>query len=153
MVILGFSKLIDLGTGLNSQILQLSKHWRIDLFTNMFFVVISIVLNYFLTRKYGIIGTAIGGLIAIICYNLIRFMYIKRIYNLQPFTHKNAMTIGAAAALMGLTYFNPTTQNIWVDGFIKTGIFVILFACFIIKFNVSIDLTELYQSLLKKIKR
>jgi hypothetical protein len=80
-------------------------------------------------------------------------VYIKRIYNLQPFTHKKAMTIGAAAALMGLTYFIPTTQNIWVDGFIKTGLFVISFAFFIIKFNVSIDLSELYQSLLKKMKR
>jgi O-antigen/teichoic acid export membrane protein len=153
MVILGFSKLIDLGTGLNSQILQLSKHWRIDLFTNMFFVVISIILNYFLTRKFGIIGTAVGGLIAIICYNLIRFVYIKRIYKLQPFTYKNALTIGAASILMGVTYFIPTTQNIWVDGIIKTILFSISFAFFIIKFNVSIDLTELYQSLLKKIKR
>ena len=153
MLILGFSKLIDLGTGLNSQILQLSKHWKIDLFTNMFFVVISIILNYFLTRKLGIIGTAIGGLIAIICYNLIRFIYIKRIYKLQPFTYKNAVTIGAAASLMGLSYLIPSTSNIWVDGIIKTGVFAISFAFFIIKFNISIDLTELYQTLLKKVKR
>ncbi len=153
MVILGFSKLIDLGTGLNSQILQLSKHWRIDLFTNMFFVVISIILNYFLTRKFGIIGTAIGGLIAIICYNFIRFIYIKRIYKLQPFTYKNALTIGAAVSLMGLSYLIPSTNNIWVDGIIKTALFAFSFAFFIIRFNISIDLTELYQSLLKKIKR
>jgi hypothetical protein len=38
LIILGIGKLIDLGTGLNSQILQLSKYWRIDLFTNMLFV-------------------------------------------------------------------------------------------------------------------
>lgn len=36
MIILGAGKLIELGTGLNAQILQLSKHWRVDLFTNMF---------------------------------------------------------------------------------------------------------------------
>jgi O-antigen/teichoic acid export membrane protein len=119
----------------------------------MFFVVISIILNYFLTRKLGIIGTAIGGLIAIICYNLIRFIYIKRIYKLQPFTYKNALTIGAAASLMGLSYLIPSTANIWVDGIIKTGVFALSFAFFIIKFNISIDLTELYQTLLKKIKR
>jgi O-antigen/teichoic acid export membrane protein len=119
----------------------------------MFFVAISIILNYFLTRKFGIIGTAVGGLIAIICYNLIRFVYIKRIYKLQPFTYKNALTIGAAATLMGLSYLIPSTGNIWVDGVIKTVFFSISFAFFIIKFNISIDLTELFQSLLKKVKR
>jgi O-antigen/teichoic acid export membrane protein len=45
ILILGLAKIIDMGTGMNSQILMLSKHWKIDLFSNMFFVVVSLVLN------------------------------------------------------------------------------------------------------------
>ena len=151
MLIMGLSKLIDLGTGLNSQILQLSKHWKIDLFTNMFFVVVSIILNYYLTRNYGIIGTAIGGLIAIVCFNLIRFIYIKKIYALQPFSWKNAIAISLAALFTTIIFFLPLFHQVWIDAILKSIVFVVLFGIAIIKMNISKDMTELYQRLIQKI--
>lgn len=152
LIVLGFTKLIDLGTGMNSQILQLSKHWKIDLFTNMFFVIITIVFNYFLTRKYGIIGTSIGGMIAVVLFNLIRFIYIKRIYKLQPFTWKNGAALFASALLMVLSQNIPSTNNIWIDTIMRTIFFVILFCVFILRFNISQDLTDLFNTVLSKLK-
>ena len=152
LLILGFSKLIDLGTGLNSQILQLSKHWKIDLFTNMLFVVLSIILNYILTKKYGIIGTAYGGLIAIIGFNLMRFIYIKKIYNLQPFTPSNLLTLVVAATLLFSIHTIPTISNTWATAVIKSTLFVSAFSFFIIRFKISDDLTGLFHLALEKLR-
>jgi O-antigen/teichoic acid export membrane protein len=151
MLVLGFGKLIDLGTGLNSQILQLSKHWKIDLFTNMFFVFISILFNYLLTKTYGIIGTAFGSLFAIILYNFIRFIYIKRIYGLQPFSIKNLMALGLAIVFASGIYMIPLPFNLMLTTFLKIVAFGFCYAFTIIKLNISSDLNELWTLISKRI--
>jgi O-antigen/teichoic acid export membrane protein len=157
MLILGVSKLIDLGTGLNAQILQLSKHWKIDLFSNMFFVASSIVLNYFLTRTYGIIGTAIGTITAVVAFNTIRFIYIKSLYGLQPFNWKNGTALLSAFILtLGLSYL-MISRNIWVNSIVVSGIFLSCFGFVVLRFNLSEDISELFaiskNKILKTIKR
>jgi O-antigen/teichoic acid export membrane protein len=152
LLILGASKLIDLGTGLNSQILQLSKHWKIDLYTNMLFVGLSIVLNYILTKRYGIIGTAYGGLFAVIAFNLTRFLYIKKLYKLQPFTWWNLITVTVAIILYVVIDHVPILGNIWTNAVLKSGAFFLLFSLFIIRFNISTDLTELFYIARSKLR-
>ena len=153
MLILGIGKLIDLGTGMNAHILQLSKHWKIDLFSNMFFVLVSIVLNYLLTRSYGIIGTAVGSLIAVILFNFIRFYFIKRIYGLQPFSWRNGFTLLTAAGLTFVLYCIEFHDFIWINLALKSVFFIMAFAFIIIRFNVSPDITELYSMARSRLMR
>lgn len=152
LLVLGVGKLIDLGTGMNTQILQLSKYWRIDLFTNMLFVVVSILLNYFLTKKFGLLGTAFGSLIAIILFNLIRFIYIKRIYRLQPFSTKNALALITAVAATGFCFILPLPGLI-LASIIKTILFISVYITITLKLNISPDITELWLIAKNKFKR
>lgn len=150
ILILGTAKIIDMGTGMNSQILMLSKHWKIDLFSNMFFVVISLVLNYYLTRKYGVEGPAYGTLIAICFFNLIRFTAIWKIYHLQPFSINNLKVILIAAACYFLSVLIPDLGNIYVNVAIPSLVFVAIYSITILKFNISNDISEVYRGLLKR---
>lgn len=152
LIILGLAKLIDLGTGLNSQILQLSKYWRIDLFTNMLFVGVSIILNYILTKKFGIIGTALGTLTAIVLFNLIRFIYIKNIYGLQPFTKNNAIALFSALLITLITFWLPI-NGVFLAGFLKSFLFITAFSWIIIGLNVSPDITELWTMAKNKFRK
>ena len=157
MLILGISKLIDLGTGLNAQILQLSKHWKIDLFSNMFFVASSIFLNFFLTRTYGIIGTAIGTFTAVVAFNTIRFIYIKKLYGLQPFNWKNGAALLAAFLLtLGLSYL-MISDNIWVNSIVVSAIFLACLGFVILRLNLSEDISDLFaiskNKILKNLKK
>lgn len=152
MLVLGLGKLIDLGTGLNSQILQLSKHWKIDLFTNMFFVLVSILFNYYLTKTYGIIGTAFGSLFAIILYNLIRFIFINRIYGLQPFSSKNLIALLVAGTLAAIIYYAPLELPALINMVIKILFFGCSYIFIIIKLNISQDITDLWQILIHKLR-
>jgi O-antigen/teichoic acid export membrane protein len=138
---------------MNTQILQLSKHWMIDLLTNMFFVVASIFLNYFLTRSYGILGTAIGSLVAVVLFNFIRFYYIKRIYALQPFSWRNGLTLLLAGGLTFALYSIELHHFIWVNLLLKSACFILSFAFIIIRFNISPDITELYKLAGNRVKR
>jgi O-antigen/teichoic acid export membrane protein len=151
LIILGAGKLIELGTGLNAQILQLSKHWRVDLFTNMFFVGISILLNYFLTKSFGLLGTAYGSVMAIILFNLIRFIYIKKLLNLQPFSISNAKAILIAMAWGLLCYAMPFEKSQLIGYILKSILFFGGFSFTIVKMNLSPDISDLFHQVKNKI--
>jgi O-antigen/teichoic acid export membrane protein len=111
----------------------------------MFFVVASIFLNYFLTKSYGILGTAIGSFIAVVLFNFIRFFYIKKIYALQPFSWRNGLTIMVAAVMTFALYSIEFHDYIWINQALKSALFILAFAFVVIRFNISPDITELYN--------
>jgi O-antigen/teichoic acid export membrane protein len=152
MFTLGMGKLIDLGTGLNSQILQLSKHWKIDLFTNMLFVILSVILNYFLTRSFGISGTAVGSVVAILLYNSVRFIFIRQLYRLQPFSWRNGMVLIITAVTTGILWLIPNYGNAWILIPLKLLVFGGIYATSIIHFNISDDLTDLYKQIIIRLR-
>jgi O-antigen/teichoic acid export membrane protein len=153
ILILGAAKIIDMGTGMNSQILMLSKHWKIDLFSNMLFVVISLALNYVLTKKLGVMGPAWGGLIAIIFFNVLRFTAIWKIYGLQPFTWRHVSVILLALTSLGLCLLIPSTGNWYLDIIIPTIVFAGLYGYAVIRFKVSQDINELVSLALKRFSK
>lgn len=152
MITLGIGKLIDLGTGLNSQILQLSKHWKIDLFTNMLFVVLSVILNYFLTRSFGILGTAVGSVAAILLYNSVRFIFIKQIYGLQPFSWRNGLILIITLTVTGLLWIIPNFGHDWIVIPLKLIVFGIVYAIAVIYFKISEDITDLYRQIIGRFR-
>lgn len=153
IIILGFSRLIDLGTGLNSQILLLSKYWRIDLYTNIAFVAISILLNYFLTKKLGIYGAAWGNLISVFTYNLIRVVYIWKLFKMQPFSKNNALALLIGLGVFLMIFLIPDTGNLYIDIIIRTGIFLFLYGLLIYRFKISKEINELIDMAIARIRK
>lgn len=150
ILILGIAKLVDLGTGLNSQILLSSKYWKIDFGTNMFFVFLSIPLNYFLVNKYGVVGSAYANFIATVVYNLVRLLFIWKLFNLQPYTTKNIQALAIAAVAFFIAYLIPTFSNFIVDAFIRSFAFITMYLIAIVGFKTSIDLNDMVFSNLTK---
>jgi O-antigen/teichoic acid export membrane protein len=146
LLVLGFARLIDLGTGLNSQILVLSKYWKVDLLTNLLFVGVSILLNYLLTVRIGVMGPAWGGLIAIIIFNALRFTFLWKLFKLQPFTIHNLKALLLGAVIFLPIYFIPGTGNLYADVIIRSVLFTILFAGGIFYFRISEDMNAALRS-------
>ncbi len=152
-IIMGIAKLIDLGTGANSQILLLSKYWRFDFFTNITYVLISLPLNYILIHKFNIYGPAWASLIAMTVFNSVRFLYIWKFFRIQPFTKATAFAIALAALSIGMVNFMPLIVNIYVDVIIRSIIYASVFAGSILLLHISPDITSLYQNALLRLKR
>ena len=150
VVICGLAKLIDLGTGLNTQILLLSKYWRIDFITNMLLVILSIPLNYWLTKKYNVIGPAWGNLIALFTFNAIRLFYIWKLFRLQPFTINNFKALVTGVICFLLIYFVPSIGNIYIDIPLRSILFLGLFGFAIVRFKASEDIIGLVKMIRSK---
>jgi len=153
VLILGFSKLIDLGTGLNSHLLLTSKHWRIEFFTNIFLVLMAGVFNYILVKKYDIIGSAWATLIAFTVYNSVRFALIWRLFKMQPFSKKNLYVLVIAFVCFFMLWIIPYMGNLYFDSFVRTVLFSVLFGFAIIRFHISEDINQFFSIGLKRIQR
>lgn len=152
LLILGIAKLIDLATGMNAQILLSSKYWKIDFITSMIFVILSVPLNVFLIKRYGLIGSAYANLIAVFIYNVTRLIVIWKLFKLQPYNNKNLFAILIAVACFFMVYFIPSLHNIYADAILKTLVFMPLYIFLILKLKVSEDFNQLLISFIEKIK-
>jgi O-antigen/teichoic acid export membrane protein len=143
--ILGVSKLIDLGTGLNSHLLLSSKHWKIEFVTNIFLVFMAGGLNYLLVRRYNIIGSAWATLIAFTVYNTVRFFLIWKLFKMQPFKLANLWVILIAAGSFVVAWIIPHIKVIFLDIVVRSALYVCIFFFLLIRLHISHDMNSIYE--------
>ena len=81
--LLGMVTIIEMGTGVNGQIIGTSSYWRFELWTSLLLTVLIIPLSYALTTKYGLIGPAIANLVSFTIYNFVRSWFLwKKFVNI-----------------------------------------------------------------------
>jgi O-antigen/teichoic acid export membrane protein len=125
--ILGLAKLIDLATGVNSQIIGTSNFWKFDFFTNLFYILLSLPLNYYLIKNYNLEGLAYSNLIALCLYNSIRFLFLYKKFKLQPYTYKHGLFLVLSIGLILLVHQIPSVNNIVANIFLQSSVFGISF--------------------------
>lgn len=150
---IGLWRIIDMGTGLNSQIIGTSTFWRFEFFTGIVLLAMALPLNYFLTKSFGVIGPAISNLIAFSIYNGIRCIFLYRKFGMQPFTWKSlyAVLLGMGAFIPCYFLFNDKQGLIWI--LLRSSLFVTLYATGIIALKVTPDLGSVMGTLRKRIGR
>jgi O-antigen/teichoic acid export membrane protein len=140
--VMSISKLIDLGTGLNGHVLAYSNYRLVEFYTNLFFTIVAIPLNAILIKNYGLMGAAVGSMISLTLYNLVRFVYVWYRFKLQPFTHKNLLLIGAGIISITAIYFIPHINNLYIDTIMRTICFSGLFMGLCIALRISPDINH-----------
>jgi O-antigen/teichoic acid export membrane protein len=147
--ILGLAKLIDLGTGVNSQIIGTSNYWKFDFFTNLSYIIISLPLNYYLIKNYGLEGLAFSNLVALTLYNSVRFGFLNIKFKLQPYTWRHGLFLITSIALMLLVHLLPTVNNIVLNILIQSFTFGIAFYGLAFWINPAPEVLTMFNSLFK----
>ena len=148
---IGLMRIVDMGTGVNSQIIGTSTKWRFEFFTGIILLMVTLPLNYILTKYYfGILGPAIANFFSFTLYNAIRYWFLKKWFNLQPFTMQTFYTI-----LLGLFSFlicHLLFSNIhgFAGLFIRSISFIALYAAGTVILKLSADVLPVWNTLLKK---
>jgi len=149
--ILGLTKIVDMGTGVNSQIIITSNYWRFELLSGMVLLVLMLPLTFFLTKKMGINGPAIATLISVTIYNTIRIAFLWKKYQLFPFTIQSVYTVLLAAACYGVCYFAYNDMHGIGGMTLRSITFIILYGAGAIALKLSPDIQPVLQTLRKKI--
>lgn len=149
-VILGLTKMVDMGTGLNGQIISTSTYWRFELISGIILVCIMLPLTYILAKKFDIIGPAIASLISISIYNTIRILFLRKKFGLFPFSLQTFYTLLLAACCGALCYFAFKHLEGLPGMIVRSAVFVLLYAGGAYYLHLSPDIKPVWQTLKKR---
>lgn len=148
---IGIMRIVDMGTGVNSQIINTSVFWRFDFLTGVILLSLTLPLNYLLTKHYGVAGPAIANLITFTIYNSIRYWFLFKKFNLQPFTAKTLYTI----LLTGISFYACYWLFSDIHGFagmvVRSVLFLLLFVSGAFMLQLSPDLIPVWHALRKRL--
>ncbi|MFI5134146.1 MAG: lipopolysaccharide biosynthesis protein [Chitinophagales bacterium] len=149
--LLGLTKIIDMGTGVNAQLIATSNYWRFELISGLVLLTLMLPLTYILTKEYGIIGPAIASLVSISIYNLIRIIFLWKKFKLFPFTKQSVYALLLAGACYGICYFAFDTMHGWMGMIFRSIVFLVLYTTGILWLNLSPDLRPVLQTIKKRL--
>jgi O-antigen/teichoic acid export membrane protein len=150
---IGVMRILDMGTGLNSQIISTSTYWRFEFFTGIILLSLALPLNYVLTKNLGVVGPAISNLIAFTVYNFIRCLFLWRKAKMQPFSAKTFIAVisGVVCFLMCYLLFDRFTGIEWIVT--RTIAFIILYGSSVYFLKLTPDLIHVISSVRKRTKK
>lgn len=149
---LGATKLFDMITSVNHQIIFFSKAYRYNLIFLIMLGIMNVIMNYYLIQSHGIVGAAMATAISLFVFNLIRlaFIYIK--FHLSPFTVSNLKVM----VLLMICIFTHQVINLDLHPLIQIAIkalFVTLvFALVGYYWKISEDINKTIRDIITKIK-
>ena len=148
---IGLMRVIDLGTGVNSQIIGTSTYWRFEFLTGVILLAMALPLNYILAKEYGVIGPAISNLVAFTIYNVIRYIFLLKKFDMQPFTAKTVYTIllGLISYSICHMLFNQYTGLGWIV--LRSTAFLAIYVSGAIALKLSPDIKPVWQTVKKRI--
>ncbi len=161
ILILGLSRLADMATGTNAEIITFSEHYRFNFRSFVTMAVLNIVLNLVLIPIIGIEGSALATLISISLVNVWRLFFIKRKMNIHPLDVRMLWVVafGVFAWLMAFltpsVYFDffPKIGNAFVNILIKGLIVTVLYVFLILRFKVSEDVDGAFENVKTMVKK
>ena len=152
ILFLMLSRLIGVSFGLNGDILLVSKHYWFNTVSGAILIALMMIFNYIFIPSMGIVGAALGTLLARTFYNIIRHVFLYREEKLNPFTIKNiyAVIVLIAALIIGSNVHIPSLHfivEIVIKGLLVSGIlFVPLYYL-----KISEDLNEMFDNIIRKL--
>jgi O-antigen/teichoic acid export membrane protein len=149
---LGLTRIIDMGTGVSSQIIGTSTLWRFEFICGIILLALMLPLNWQLTRYLGITGPAISNLISFTVYNFIRYLFLWKKFKMQPFTLKSLYTILLSGICFYVCFvlFDKYQGIQWI--FLRSSLFLLLFIAGMSWLKLSPDVQPVISTLKRKLK-
>ncbi|HMH24643.1 MAG TPA: hypothetical protein VK563_22860 [Puia sp.] len=148
---IGLTRLVDMGTGVNSQVIATSTFWRFDFLTGVILLALTLPLNYILAKEMGVIGPAIADLATFSIYNGIRFTFLYRKFGMQPFTFKSLFTI--LLGVGGFLLCNALFAGVhgYLGMFVRSILFLAIYAGGVLGLKLSEDILPVWRTVLKRL--
>lgn len=134
--------LMNMAVGVNTGIIIMSRHYRVDSITSALLLALNVVLNWFFIRRWGIEGAAWSSFVSLAVVLAIRVVYLKRKFDLWPFTWR---TLLVPALIIGIGWplkWLPSTGTILLDMVIVSALITLTYWPLVHWARVAPDITD-----------
>ncbi len=151
VIIIGIAKIIDMITGINSEIIIMSKYYKFNILAITLLAIFIITTNNYLIPAYGLVGAAVASLVSLFIFNLSKLLFIKIKFNMQPFTTNTIKVLILGVGVYFLAQAIPRNPNPIVDICIRSAAITLVYGFAILKLNISAEVNKLYKQIFSKI--
>lgn len=150
---IGISKLFDMATGINAEIVGTSKYYKFDLLFLVLLGAITIITNIIFIPIFGMTGAALASAISVLSFNSMRFTFILKKFKIQPFTPNTIKVLVIGAATFILTAFLPTFSSLYFDIILRSSLIFVVYSGLVLMFKASEDLNNILNKVINKIRQ
>lgn len=151
VLLLGLARIVDMMTGVNSEIISFSKLYRFNFYLILLMAVVHISSSLFFIKSHGVLGVGMATLITMSVYNTAKFGVLWWKMGMQPFTKNTLLALGAAFVAFAAVNWLPGLGLPLLDMAIRSGGFSALFLGAVLLLKLSPDLDLVFKQLLVKI--
>ena len=130
IILMSLAYLIDLATGVNGVIISTSKYYRYDTYFMLILMLVTAITNILLIPIMGLKGAALAAVITYSSYNFLRYLFIWKKFQMQPYDMAFAKILFFAILSFVAAVVIPDTGfpyiNIVVRGAVTCGLFILL---------------------------
>jgi O-antigen/teichoic acid export membrane protein len=149
--ILLVGRLVDAATGINEQLLSISRHYRFSFALSLGLVAGVIVFNWLLIPRWGVIGAATGTTLAVLLYNLGKWYFVKQKLSLQPFSLITLRILAAGILTLSISWLLPHFRSPLLDAALRSACIAIVYALLLLAFKAAPDLLPVVRALRNKL--
>ncbi|MBO3098062.1 polysaccharide biosynthesis C-terminal domain-containing protein [Gelidibacter pelagius] len=147
--LISMAKLYDCLMGCNNVVLFNSDYYRVVLLFGVILTILTISLNMIFIPKYGINGSAFATFVAVAVYNTIKIYFVKRKFDMMPFTMDTGKVSLLIIVMVGIFYFWEFPFHPLVNIALKSAMITLMYVVLIFKMKVSEDISALIRKYLK----
>ncbi|MCD6062597.1 MAG: polysaccharide biosynthesis protein [Flavipsychrobacter sp.] len=160
VMVLILGRLLDILTGVNSEVINLSKYYKFNFFLSVFLIILLFATNKVLIPIWGIYGAAWSATITLALFNLAKTAFLWNKMDLHPINRNNSKIlfafvftgiVGYSLPVMVGLNGNIVLQHL-VDTIIRSIIILVVYLLFLIWLKPSEDLKK-YLASIKETKR
>jgi O-antigen/teichoic acid export membrane protein len=145
---IGLSKLFDMATGINGEILGTSQYYKLDLVFLFILGALAVITNMIFIPILGATGAALASAISVFLFNSIRYVFIFRVMKIQPFTFGTIKVLAICTLVLIINYLLPFTVNTIIDTAVRSLVILILFLTFILITKSSEDINSIFRNIM-----
>ncbi len=157
VIIIGLAKWIDMSLGLNIEMITYSKYFRMNTMLIVLMAFLTVYANLELIPVFGVVGSAMAtGGVALLS-SLMRLAFVRWKFDVMPFAKKDGLALGVLVVIALIGWALPSYESsFWlalVSIAVKSALMISAFVFLILRYNISHDLTVMYNKFIVPIFR
>lgn len=149
---IALANVIEMSSGVSGMVIGTSEFYRLNAIFILVLLLALIGLNVIFIPLYGLTGAAFATTLAKFIYVLLRYIFLKVKYKMEPYSYQYLILIGIGLAAYFSSYFLPEFSNYLIDIFVRSTVVLLVFSVLVLVFRISGDVNNIWRTMLEKIR-
>ncbi len=150
ILILMIGQLMDMFTGLNFELIGVTRYYRFNFWIAIVLLLIVLVLGFWWIKDYGVYGAAWATTAGLFFFNLAKTLFLHWKLGMQPFHKQTWLVLVTGIAIAGAVHLIPQLPHPFLDAGVRTILFCAVWWWLLYRLKPSSELVEITRNLIEK---